>query len=491
MKTNSMTIRTKLYLNYGLLTVLAIVMGVTSIVILRDLGITIQKLGVDRAEKLYGAGKVSEKSEELASLGRGILLRAQNGDNDGAQTAMQRYSNAESDLRASLANMRKIGMTPVGLAMVSGTEAELNDTDRLTPSFLAHVRAGDFKSAYSEIQTLLPMWKNVTEHGAALLDRQRDAMAAMNDEAQRSVTHAFWTMTILMVTGLLVGAVVIVTIQKLNADLRQSVIELNEGSAQVATAATQVSSSSQLLARDASDQAAMIEETSASSEQINSMAKRNAESAQSATALANEAVASTEATSKSVSACVLAMDAIGESSNKIAKTLQVIDKIAFQTNILALNAAVEAARAGEAGMGFAVVAEEVRNLAQRCAQAAQETSVLIEESLLNSDSGKIKIGQMAESGAKVTQVFAQMKVLVEEIGQSSREQGHGIDQIGRAINKMEESTQKSAAHAEESAAAAEELNAQSDSLREIASGLGRMVGSEDGVAKRRETLAAH
>jgi methyl-accepting chemotaxis protein/methyl-accepting chemotaxis protein-1 (serine sensor receptor) len=117
--------------------------------------------------------------------------------------------------------------------------------------------------------------------------------------------------------------------------------------------------------------------------------------------------------------------------------------------------------------------------------------VLIEESLLNSDSGKIKIGQMAESGAKVTQVFAQMKVLVEEIGQGSREQGHGIDQIGRAINKMEESTQKSAAHAEESAAAAEELNAQSDSLREIASGLGRMVGSEDGVAKRRETLAAH
>jgi hypothetical protein len=88
MKSNSMTIRTKLYLNYGLLTVLAIVMGVTSIVILRDLGITIQKLGVDRAEKLYGAGKVSEKSEELASLGRGILLRAQNGDNDGAQTAM-------------------------------------------------------------------------------------------------------------------------------------------------------------------------------------------------------------------------------------------------------------------------------------------------------------------------------------------------------------------------------------------------------------------
>jgi len=170
------------------------------------------------------------------------------------------------------------------------------------------------------------------------------------------------------------------------------------------------------------------------------------------------------------------MDAIADSSNKIARTLQVIDKIAFQTNILALNAAVEAARAGEAGTGFAVVAEEVRNLARRCASASEEISALIELSQSNSDSGRAKISSLVDSGQTVNQAFSNMKVLVDEISMSSAEQGRGIVQIGTAIQRMEQGTQRSAAHAEESAAAAEQLNAQSAQLRDVATELTRMVG---------------
>jgi hypothetical protein len=216
--------------------------------------------------------------------------------------------------------------------------------------------------------------------------------------------------------------------------------------------------------------------TSASTEEINSMAKRNTESARSATLLVNEAVQNTENANRALVDCVEAMEAIGTSNSKIAKTLQVIDTIAFQTNILALNVAVEAARAGEAGLGFAVVAEEVRNLAQRCASASEGISGLIEQSLSNSDEGRAKINTLVHSGDKVNQVFVNMKILVEEISVSSQEQGRGIDHVGRAIQKMEQGTQKSAASAEKGAAAAEELNAQSESLRVVAFGLGKMVG---------------
>ncbi len=171
--------------------------------------------------------------------------------------------------------------------------------------------------------------------------------------------------------------------------------ELGEGAGQVASAAGQISSSSQSLAQGASQQAASLEETSASSEEINSMARKNAENSQSANGLVTQSQQKFHETNQSLESMVVAMGDIKDSSDKVAKIIKVIDEIAFQTNILALNAAVEAARAGEAGMGFAVVADEVRNLAQRCAQAARDTAALIEESIVKSNDGKVKVDQVA------------------------------------------------------------------------------------------------
>src|SRR5262245_61573060 len=169
------------------------------------------------------------------------------------------------------------------------------------------------------------------------------------------------------------------------------------------------------------------------------------------------------------------MTAIRESRKKVAKIIKVIDEIAFHTNILALNAAVEAARAGEAGMGFAVVAGEVRNLAQRSAQAAKDTASLLEESIARSQEGAGRVEQVASSIAAITENVARVKGMVEEVRQASRQQAQGIDQVTQAIAQMESVTQTTAATAEESAAASEELNAQAEQSMAVVRRLERLV----------------
>jgi methyl-accepting chemotaxis protein len=170
------------------------------------------------------------------------------------------------------------------------------------------------------------------------------------------------------------------------------------------------------------------------------------------------------------------MDAIKVSSDNIAKIIRTIDEIAFQTNILALNAAVEAARAGEAGLGFAVVAEEVRALAQRSAQAARETAAKIEDSIEKSRQGVHISGKVSASLTEILDKARKVDDLIAEIATSSREQSQGIGQISIAITQMDKVTQNTAATAEESASAAEELSSQAENMKESVHQLLRLVG---------------
>jgi methyl-accepting chemotaxis protein len=265
----------------------------------------------------------------------------------------------------------------------------------------------------------------------------------------------------------------------INKALKKVCSNLSAGADQTASAAGQVSSSSQSLAEGSSEQAASLEETSASLEEISSMTKRNGENATKAKDLAGQTRAAAETGAADMEEMKRAMDAIKGASDDISKIIKTIDEIAFQTNILALNAAVEAARAGEAGAGFAVVAEEVRNLAQRSAQSAKETAGKIEDSVKKSENGVQICGKVALSLGEIVGKARQVDALVGEIDQASKEQTQGIEQVNTAVTQMDKVTQSNAAGAEESAAAAEELNAQAVVLQDSVAELLALVDGAD------------
>lgn len=259
--------------------------------------------------------------------------------------------------------------------------------------------------------------------------------------------------------------------------------EMASGASGVAMAAEHAASASQTLAQGASEQAASITQTSASSEQISSLTLRNTTNAQAAVEHMVEVDRRVSTANHAICGMVLSMQQITASSGKIARIINVIDEIAFQTNILALNAAVEAARAGEAGKGFAVVADEVRNLAQRSAQAAKDTADLIEESIQKSSEGSTRLEEVTGAIRTITESTAKAKLLIDDVNSGSKDEAEGIEQISLAINQMEQVTQRNAASAEEGASASQELSAQAESMQIVVERLHILISGVPQTAK--------
>ena len=258
--------------------------------------------------------------------------------------------------------------------------------------------------------------------------------------------------------------------------IQRVIIGVTEGTDQVASASAQVSSASHSLAEGASEQAVALEETASSLEEMSSKTKQNADNARQAKIMVVEGQQTVENVDRHMGAMAEAIAEITRSSEETGKIIKTIDEIAFQTNLLALNAAVEAARAGEAGAGFAVVADEVRNLAMRAAEAAKNTSSLIENTIKSVKSGNELTLATQEAFKKNVAIASKIGRLIDEIMTASQEQAQGIGQVNKAVAEMDKATQQNAANAEESASAAEEMNAQAEHMKGYVSELVFLVG---------------
>lgn len=238
---------------------------------------------------------------------------------------------------------------------------------------------------------------------------------------------------------------------------------------QVAAGAKQVSSGSQNLSRGAAEQASSVEQLTSSIAEISTQTKNNAKNANEANELAKTTKENAMLGNNHMNEMLNAMNDINESSANISKIIKVIDDIAFQTNLLSLNAAVEAARAGQYGKGFAVVAEEVRNLAARSANAAKDTTALIEGSVKKIEAGTQIANETAAALSKIVSNIDRVSNLVSDIAAASNEQATSISQIDRGVEVVSNVVQTNSATAEESAAASEELSSQAEHLNELLS----------------------
>ena len=257
------------------------------------------------------------------------------------------------------------------------------------------------------------------------------------------------------------------SMQEMQSWLNEVVSEVRSTSQYVATASSEIAQGNSDLSSRTENQAASLQQTAATIEQLTATVRQSATTAQRASTLAFGATEAAETGGKRVAGVIETMSEIQTSSKKISEIIAVIDAIAFQTNILALNAAVEAARAGEQGRGFNVVAGEVRMLAKRCAEAAQEVKKLITESVSKVESGSARVLAAGETMGEIVSSVKRVTELVKEISQTTEEQSGGIEQASQAIAQLDQMTQQNAALVEQSAAAATSLDHQAQSLNRL------------------------
>lgn len=430
-------------------------------------------------DAVFPAGQRSQETEAafqrtVKGFSDAVLMQ----DASGLDRAAEEGRQVTEGLKA-IASIR--GLAPERLAeanRLSASVSQLITDARAAYGVVLSNPAGMTPETQSKMQELAARTdalrtglQNQKEQFSKDLHNQLNGVRA-NSAQQRWIALAVFGLSLL-----LAAVVVNLTIQRAIAGPISQVVQGVQKATEAAVEASEkMMQSGQVVARDAQDQAASVQETSASLEEISATTRENAARAGEADTLMREAKQTVDRAATAMTDLAHSMDAISNSSKQVAGVLKSIDDIAFHTNILALNAAVEAARAGSAGAGFSVVADEVRSLAQRAAEASRHSGEIVEKTIADVNKGVHLVSAAHGAFSEVSAKIANGSQVVTQIAASSEEQARGVGHIDEAISRIEKVTQRNAANSQETAEAAASMTEQMQTTREHLSELAAVIG---------------
>jgi len=429
------------------------------------------------SEALFPAAQLSQEAESafqrmVKGFGDAVIMQDASG-----------IDRAAEDGRAAVAALRQIAGIP-GLSSERCAEAEklASSVDRILADARTTYGAVMAGTMSASLQDRMRALASRTDDAKAALGRTKKQLAGdLQKElkllAERNAYQGSIGLIVFVLTLTVAGIIVHMTIQRsITGPVVRVIGGVRDAADEAARAATQMAQSGTEVSSSAQEQAACIEETSASLEEISATTRQNADRAGEADRLMQEARQTVERAAEAMNQLTSSMKLISKSSNQVAGVLKDIDEIAFHTNILALNAAVEAARAGQAGAGFSVVADEVRSLAHRAAEAARNSGSIIEQTLGDVSKGVGLVDHAYGAFQEVSTTIASGTQLVSQIASSSDEQARGIGQIGQAITRIESLTQRNVITSQRTAEGATAMSSQVENTRRYLDELVAVVG---------------
>ncbi len=500
----NITVKAKLFATLALAGVVMVAVGVLGLSGTKSSNGHLDELFSNRFEPTGWVGTIEAHEREVLEKAEDAVIRQ---DAAAVRVASGMLSDRATKVQELLRQLLATDLTDKERALVNEFAAHGNDVISALQESLLAAQAGTFDRAESAlIERARPTYEKLNASGDALLELQIKVGQQMRSDADKAFKRNTAIIVAAIVIGLslagllsylllrsILGALsasvnianriasgelgndvkvgsqdelgsLLDSLRRMDSKLVEIVGDVRGSADAVGSAARQLSHGNDDLSQRTQEQAAALEQTASSMEQMTATVKQNADNARQANQLAVGAREQAERGGAVVQRAIGAMGEINASSRKIADIISVIDEIAFQTNLLALNAAVEAARAGEQGRGFAVVATEVRNLAQRSASAAKDVKGLINDSV-----DKVKVGSelVDESGKTLSQIMESVRKvtdIVAEIAAASEEQSAGIEQVNNAVTQMDNVTQQNAAVVEQASAASKAMEEQSSTL---------------------------